>query len=129
MNNWKRDPSGLTSGDLDSWHKKMEDLCPSPRAGDIVVTLDKDNKQVGYECLEPGYLDVRTRWARVSRDTVDGIVTLHDQGIRVDSTVVDSRVRRPMAEQAEDYTGDAHVESEGIYLSGGVYIDPDDAWF
>lgn len=126
--NWQRDPSGLTRGDLNGWRKKMYDLCPNPDMGTIVVTTNKEDKQVGYECIKARGFD--SSWARVSREKVDGMIGLYDEGIHMGNLVIDSTVRRSMEEQADDYTGSAGVDPQmGIYLCDGVYIDPDDCWF
>ena len=113
MSNWKRDPSGLINGNLRAWRENMYAMCPNPNSGDIVITTDKDDKQVGYECVTPDGFD--TVWARVSRDKMAGL----SEGVH----------RRPMEAQSYDYNGGAEVCAEGIYLGDGVYIDPDDCWF
>ena len=124
MSEWKRDPLGLKNGDRDGWRKKIFELCPDPEVGHVVITTDKKDQQVGYECVTPdGY---GTCWARVSREKQDGLTELLDGGISLPN-VTDAR---PMATQAAEYSGAANACPQmGVYLGDGVYIDPDDAWF
>lgn len=122
MANWQYDPTGLTRGDLNGWRRKMFKLCPNPTKGTIVITEDKEGKQVGYKCQTPRGFD--TRWARVSRETLDELNVLHEEGIVLPGVV------RTVADKQRDYTGAAHVDESGqVYLGDGVYVDADDCWF
>lgn len=104
---WAADPSGATSGDLQAWRDRMYEQCPNPNVGDIVIILNKQQeKRFGYRALtSEGYY---TRWQRVSSEEVAKHLRLID---------------------VKDGNDDLTDPDDYIYLSDGVYVHKDDAWF
>lgn len=104
---WVADPSGATSGDLQAWRERMHQACPSPEVGDIVIiTNEKSGKRFGYKAKTSEGFD--TRWQRVSSEVVE-------QHLRL----IDVKDGGDQLTNPDDYE----------YLSDGVYVHKDDAWF
>ncbi len=119
---WKKDPSGLTRGNLNAWKDNMFRIHPDPAIGDIVVvSYAKNNKKVGYKCLESNGYD--TKWQRVSADNYqEGCGYGYVEGIMVPITPFS---RPHITETASGIPCD----EQGVYLGDGVYINPEDCWF
>lgn len=104
---WSADPSGLTSGDLQAWREKMFEACPAPKVGDIVIiTNEESGKRLGYKAKTSEGFD--SRWQRVSSEVVEKHLRLLD-----------------VKDGGDQLTNPDDYE----YLSDGVYIHKDDAWF
>ncbi|WP_345880997.1 hypothetical protein [Shewanella algae] len=104
---WSPDPSGAKSGDLKAWRDRMYQECPDPNVGDIVIILsEKQGKRFGYKALTSEGYD--TRWQRVSSEEIEKHLRLID---------------------VKDGGDDLTNPDDYVYLSDGVYVHKDDAWF
>jgi hypothetical protein len=104
---WVADPSGATSGDLETWRERMYTACPNPNVGDIVIiTNEKSGKRFGYKAKTSEGID--TRWQRVSSEVVEKHMRFLD---------------------VKDGGDDLTNPHDYVYLSDGVYVHKDDAWF
>jgi|GEM_PF-3575890 len=104
---WVPDPSGAKSGGLKAWRDRMYQECSNPNIGDIVIILnEKQGKRVGYKALTSEGYD--TRWQRVSSEEIEKHLRLID---------------------VKDGGDDLTNPDDYVYLSDGVYVHKDDAWF
>ena len=89
-----------TNSQLDIWRKKMHQLCPNPKVGEIVVLSDEENnKKDTYRALtSDGY---NTHWKKVSSEKLN------------------LRIIEGEPDNLDDYE----------YMSDGMYIHKDDAWW
>jgi len=88
------------SSSLDLWRKEMHRLNPNPKVGDIVVIKDEENNvKKIYNALTSDGYD--TRWKKISTE----------------------KLRLRMIEGAPDDL------DEYVYMSDGMYIHKDDAWW
>ena len=119
---WEKYPSGVKSGNLEAWKNKMYSLCPNPEIGSVVVTISKGRfNEIGYRCIKPD--GINAIWERVKSCNLQGIQTDgYIDGVLVQITPANKQF---ITETASGIP----CTSEGVYLSDGVYIDPDECWF
>jgi len=82
-----------------AWRKKMYQLSPDPKIGDIVEVCN-NNKLVCYQALTSEGYD--TRWKKISEEQL---------------------------ERLDRITEDPPSYENYVYMSDGMYIHEDDAWW
>lgn len=119
---WDKSPLGIKHGNLKAWRDKIFSLCPNPEIGSIVVTVTNGKLNgIGYRCLHPD--GSNTIWERVKNTSALGIKT---DGY-IDGVLV--QISPTNINFITETSSGIPCTSEGVYLSDGVYIDPDECWF
>lgn len=131
---WEAAPSGLTSGDLNGWKRRMALACPSPKLGQMVVveTDDSDGKviHIGYKCIRAD--GENSSWRRMKGTEI--VIT--PETIIIRGAVTESGQQATLSDVC---SGNASTSSgipvtmsddgPGVYLGDGVYVSAEDCWF
>ena len=89
----------MENNNISKWRKKMYELSPDPKIGDI-VEMYKDNKLIRYQALSSEGYD--THWKKISEEKL---------------------------ERLDRITDDPYPFEDYVYMSDGMYIHKDDAWW